>query len=306
MNRNGIRPVTIASVCSRGGKIDTVLALAEEAAKQKPDLILMPEGWHYQGLPSMDEEANHPATKKLYEIAKEYGVYIVESSVRKEGDEFFNSAIVIDRSGENKAIYNKTYPYWPELKSEENPYGSIPGKCNQPVIDFDFGKVGIFICFDANFPDIWADAANQGAELILWLSAYGAGRQLEAHALNNHYYIVSATTSGHVMGIDINGERFVNTCSKEPAVQFVTVDLDRCIFHENYNLDILDELLAENPPKIEVEKHWLEEQWIVIRSAREGVSAREVCKNAGMEELRAYKRRSREGIDAIRREFYGE
>ena len=239
MNRTPIRPVTIASICSFGNCVEQTLALAEQAAKQHPDLILMPEGWHYSGFPTMEQEAHHPATARLYEIAKEYGVYIVESSMRQEGNRFYNSAIVIDRNGETMAIYNKIYPYWPELKSEENPDGAIPGRLDQPVLDFDFGKAAIFICFDANFPDIWANAANQGAELVLWPSAYGAGRQLEAHALNNHYYIVSATTSGHVMGIDINGERFVNTCSKEPAVQFVTVDLDRCIFHTLRNHNVM-------------------------------------------------------------------
>ena len=306
MNRTPIRPVTIASICSFGNCVEQTLALAEQAAKQHPDLILMPEGWHYSGFPTMEQEAHHPATARLYEIAKEYGVYIVESSMRQEGNRFYNSAIVIDRNGETMAIYNKIYPYWPELKSEENPDGAIPGRLDQPVLDFDFGKAAIFICFDANFPDIWANAANQGAELVLWPSAYGAGRQLEAHAINHHFYIVSATTAGQVMAIDIDGTRFVNLASKRPAVQFVTLDLDRCVFHENYNTEILEELLNEPNPSIEVERHLTEEQWYVIRSARDGISAREVCKNAGMEELRPYKRRSRVGIDAIRRAYYGE
>ena len=53
-------------------------------------------------------------------------------------------------------------------------------------MDCDFGKLAILICFDANFPSVWDEAARQGAELVIWPSAYGAGTQLAAHALNHH------------------------------------------------------------------------------------------------------------------------
>jgi len=49
-----------------------------------------------------------------------------------------------------------------------------------------------------------------------------------------------------------------------------------------------------------VEKHRRAEQWVIVRAAQEGASARAVCAQAGMEELRAYKRRSRSAIDALR------
>ena len=101
--------------------------------------------------------------------------------------------------------------------------------------------------------------------------------------------------------IDINGERIVNVHHNRPFIQWITLDLDRCIFHENYNLDKIYKLTSENPPLVEIEKHWPEEQWIIVRSAQEGVSAREVCKNAGMEELRNYKLRSKKHIDELRK-----
>ena len=46
MNRNFTRPVTIASVCGPNGSPELIFALAEQAAKQKPDLILLHECWH--------------------------------------------------------------------------------------------------------------------------------------------------------------------------------------------------------------------------------------------------------------------
>ena len=135
---------------------------------------------------------------------------------------------------------------------------------------------------------------------MVWSSAYGAGRQLQAHALNHHYPIVTSTLSGNCMVFDINGQRLIDVHCDQPFVQWVTLDLDRCIFHENFNTEKLNELLSQPSPSVGVEEHWTEEQWIIVRSAKEGVSAREVCRQAGLEELRDYKRRSRAAIDAIR------
>ena len=299
MNRNLTRPVTIASVCGPNGSPEEIFALAEQAAKQKPDLILLHECWHYTGGP-IEAGIDHEMTKRVMALAKQYGTYIVHPLLIPEKDNDYNSAIVIDRNGEMIGRYDKAYPFWPELVATGKVGGNFPGRLDQPVIECDFGKIAILIYFDANFPEVWENASNQGAELVLFASAYGAGRQLEAHALNHHYYIVSSTSSGHCMAIDINGERIVNVHHNKPYVQWMTLDLDRCIFHENYNLDILYGLTEEKDPKVEIEKHWLDEQWVIVRSAKEGVSAREVCKNAGMEELRQYKLRSKKHIDDVR------
>ena len=103
------------------------------------------------------------------------------------------------------------------------------------------------------------------------------------------------------MAFDIDGQRIANVKSEgQHYLQFYELDLDRRIFHENFNDDKLKKLLAESPRRVEVEKHWLAEQWIIVRSAKEGESARAVCAEVGMEELRHYKFRSRAAIDDMR------
>ena len=111
---------------------------------------------------------------------------------------------------------------------------------------------------------------------------------------------MTSTLTGNCMVFDINGERIVNVRGTSHFTQWVTLDLDRCIFHENYNEDKLAALLAEDPRRVEVEKRMPDEQWIIVRSVREGVSARAACCEVGMEELREYKKRSRIEIDAMR------
>jgi hypothetical protein len=80
----------------------------------------------------------------------------------------------------------------------------------------------------------------------------------------------------------------------------VTLDLDRGIYHINFNDGPRDRLLKAHPGDIEQEK-WLEnEQWFVLRAKRPGVSARDLAKEFGLEELRHYIDRSRRAIDERR------
>ncbi len=293
MNRKLIRPVTIASICGAIPDKDALLRLVTQTAKQRPDLILLPEERSETAPVALDD----PSIRRMQQIAREYGVYILHTAIlANPGRGATNSALMIDRHGEIIGRYDKIRLYWNEHFLE-------PGALRQPVIDCDFGTVGVAICFDANFPEVWQSAAEQGAELMLFPSAYGAGAQLQAHALNHHYPIVSSTRSGHCMVYDIDGQRIANNHMDRkfgPYVQWVTLDLDRCIFHHNFNLNKLNDLLAQQPARIELEMLLSAEEWFVVRSAMEGVSARETCREAGMEELRAYKQRSREAIEALR------
>ena len=80
----------------------------------------------------------------------------------------------------------------------------------------------------------------------------------------------------------------------------MTLDLDRGIYHQNFNIEGRDKLLAERADDVEQEQ-WLDrEQWFVLRAKRPGVSARELAKQYGMEELRDYIDRSRRDIDNMR------
>jgi hypothetical protein len=83
-------------------------------------------------------------------------------------------------------------------------------------------------------------------------------------------------------------------------VATVTLDLDRGIYHENFNIAKRDNLLKEHPEDVEQEKWMKLEQWFVLKAKRQGVSARALAKQYGLEELRHYLDRSRRAIDARR------
>jgi hypothetical protein len=155
-------------------------------------------------------------------------------------------------------------------------------------------------CFDVNFPEVWQRLADREAELVLWVSAYSGGIALQAHAINHHYYIVSATQNCDCLVYDITGRTLRHERGKSENVTRVNLDLDRGIYHQNFNLEKRDRLLAEHGEDLFEEESFPDEQWFVLKSIRSGVSARALAAEYGLEELRAYKRRSRAECDRRR------
>jgi hypothetical protein len=169
-----------------------------------------------------------------------------------------------------------------------------------PVYQADFGRVGMAICFDANFPEVWKRLADQGAELVIWPSAYSAGTTLQAHALVNHFYIVTSTLCGDCIVYDITGKEILYDKNKDVNVSRITLDLDRGIYHQNFNIARRDKLLAEHGEDV-MQEMWMDrEQWFVLKARRPGVSARALARQYGLEELRDYVNRSRREIDKMR------
>jgi hypothetical protein len=113
----------------------------------------------------------------------------------------------------------------------------------------------------------------------------------------NHYYIVSATQAGHCLVYDITGREMLSERSSDFNVSRIVLDLDRGLYHEDFNLEKLEALLADNKGAVEVEVRLRAEKWFVLRALRPGVSARQLAREYGMEELRDYIARVRRELD---------
>jgi len=233
----------------------------------------------------------------MVELAQKHRTYIVCPIDRQDGARRVNSAVLIDRLGRIVTVYDKVYPYW----SEYDLAPSVQPALTWPqVVQTDFGRVGMAVCFDVNFPSVWQALADQDAELIVWPSAYTAGTSLQAHALNHHYYIATSTYTKDCIVYDITGEEILYEKSEDVNISRFTLDLDRGVYHENFNIAKRDQLLAEHGDEVEMECWLPREQWFVLRARRPGVSARVLARQYGLEELRDYLTRSRRAIDAMR------
>ena len=290
------RPVRVVSLSFPVGTDPRRVAAAVDAEGARGcDLIALPETWMGQA-DHEPEELNGPSVTLMGELARRHATYVVCPIDRIDGARRLNTAVLIDRGGEVAGCYDKVFTYW----SEFDVTPPVAVGTTVPVFDTDLGRIGITTCFDVNFPEVWQRLAEQEAELVVWPSAYSAGTSLQAHALNHHYYIVTSTQSCDCLVYDITGRQLLYEKTAGFNVSRITLDLDRGIYHSNYNLDKRDRLLAEHGDAVEQEL-WMElESWFVLRARRPGVSARQLAHAYGLEELRDYIARSRREIDAMR------
>jgi len=281
----------------------SVLDMIKENLNGTEDIVMLPET-------CVDDKLNEPGDKFLSgiaDIAAKNKIYILASVYRKipeSGDKYRgNSAFLYDRGGKTAFIYDKVYPWVGEFNDEIPKV--MPGS-RAVCADTDFGRVSAAICFDANFPDLWQDISDLDVDLVLFSSAYSAGSQLCAHALNHHYAIVTATQKPDFAVYDINGKEVTySRCETfhrpdNILVSRARIDLDKVICHFNYNRDKVFKMLKDNPGKIEIEHEWDREEWFVLRSLSEDINLKAVCKQYGIETLREYKRRARKVIEEKR------
>ena len=288
------RPARIVSICFRDGtkSLQEIAAIVDREGAKGCDLIVLPESWTGH----TPEPLDGPAVTTLRALAHKHHTYLVCPIDRVEGKRRLNSAILLERDGRIACVYDKVYPYWSEF---DYPTPTSVGR-DAPVYAADFGRLGMAICFDVNFPEVWERLAEQGAELVLWPSAYSAGSSLQAHAINHHYYIVTATATRHCLAYDITGEKLLSERGSDLHISRLTLDLDRGIYHQNFNMEKRDRLLRERADDVAQEKWLDDEQWFVLKARRHGFSARALARQYGLEELRDYLRRSRREIDRMR------
>lgn len=299
-----VRAVSVSFKSNVGEQ--TVVPLARMAdrvdreAAQGADLIILPE--HCQGCNERSQETlDGPTITAMARIARRHRTYIVVPIDRKDGDLRFNSTVLLDRGGNAVCIYDKVYPVYRD-ECERNP-PIRPGDSAR-VYKADFGRVGFATCFDVNWSSLWRRLSNLGAELVVFPSAYSAGRSLQAHAIVNNYYVMSSTRIPDCQVYDIDGELMVH--DKENAgsglnVTRIELDMDRCIFHQDQNMpQKLDSLLQAHGNDVEQEKWLPMEGWFVLHAKHPGASAQELAKQFGLETLQRYLNRSQCEIDQCR------
>ncbi len=290
------RAVRVVSFSFRPGQpLDEIARRVDAEGARGADLILLPETWRGQNDQSV-EPLDGPSTQTLAALARKHHTYIVSPIDCERDGCRLNTAVVLDRDGRIAGTYDKLFPYWGEYDHKRKVQ---PGR-DAPVIATDFGKLGLAICFDVNFPEVWQRLADGGAELVVWSSAYSAGTHLQAYALLHHFYVVTSTYSGDCQVYDLTGERLLDERGDGIHVSRMTLDLDRGIYHTNFNEDKKARLLREHGDAVKQVK-WLErEQWFVLQATKPGVSARGLARQYGLEELRDYIVRSRRAINEMR------
>ena len=275
------RPVRIVSIGFQGTgmPLERIVKHVDEEGARGADVIALPETCRGQNA-SSEEPLHGPTVTAMAELAARHRTYIAVPIDRRDQQKRLNTVVLLDRMGHLVCHYDKVFPYWSEYTV--TPPVS-PGDATE-VFRGGFRPHGICNLLRCQFSrsmEALVGAAGRGRHMA---ERVFRRHSLQAHAINHHYYIVTASATPDCIVHDITGERIFYEFAKDMNVSRVTLDLDRCIFHENFNLEKRDKLLKEHGQDLVQEKWMKLEQWFVLKAKRPGVSARALAGQYGLEE----------------------
>jgi predicted amidohydrolase len=221
-----MRPAAGATVESN---LERMSAIIDKAGAQKPDLILLSETYVNWGVKAPLAETAQPipgpATEMLALKARQHRSWIAASLNEREGEHIYNTAVLLDREGRIAGKYRKTH-----LPLEEAERGVTPGD-DYAVVNTDFGRVGLMVCWDAWFPEVTRILRLKGAEIVLLpIAGDGDARHWDvisrARAMDNGVYLISSATVGKSASriIDPSGEVLAETMD---GIATAEIDLSR-------------------------------------------------------------------------------
>lgn len=226
--------------------------LAESAAKQGADLIVLPENFAFIGRTCGDANAlrehagNGPLQSFLSQLARRLGAWVVGGTIPMEGDhaaKWRAACTVYDERGRQVARYDKQHLFDVNLVESNEQFiesESIEPGDHVVVIDSPVGRLGISVCYDLRFPELYRAMADRGVEVITLPAAFTeiTGRAhwetlVRARAIENLSYIIAAAqggfhvasrqTYGHSMIVDPWGTKLAE---QERGNGFVIAEID--------------------------------------------------------------------------------
>lgn len=169
----GVLSIQIHSeIGDKSHNINKVEQILQQYKDYKLDLVVLPEFFStntgYKESP--EAECGGETMGGIKSLAKKYNTNIVAGTiVRRIGDRLFNTSFAINRSGEIVGKYDKIhlFSYMGGTEGDRITAGS-----EHVVVDFDFGRVGLAICFDLRYPLHFRQLAQMGAEIIVLPTAW--------------------------------------------------------------------------------------------------------------------------------------
>ena len=213
----------------------------------KPDLIVLPEACdrpdgfsHNWNIEKRYYEARGDQILDFFKnIAKTNNCYIVYSYKHKVDDgSFRNASVMIDRTGKVIGEYHKNFPTIGEMNR------GVKAGSSTPVVNCDFGRVGMTICFDLLFEEVREDYAAQRPDMLVFSSRYHGGMMQSVWAYTTQsYFVTSVEDSPGLLSQIYNpmGEVVASTTNYFDYV-VSTINLDYEVVHLDDNWGKLDRL----------------------------------------------------------------
>ena len=209
--------VALVQLCANADKeanINRALRLVKKAVARKAQFILLPEVFNYRGpaldssnIDSIAECIPGESIKPFMEVAKTNGVFILAGSIYEktsDSTKVYNTSVLIGEKGEIQAEYRKIHLFDAIVgdirvkESDRYVAGDKPVLTN--VREF---KVGMSICFDLRFPELYGQYSAMGAHVLCIPSSFtritGLAHWeilLRARAIENLGYVLAPNQVG--------------------------------------------------------------------------------------------------------------
>jgi beta-ureidopropionase len=263
---------------------EKILGILKDVIVYQPDFVCLPEAFPFenieQKLPLTEKvEISEKVLDQYSEFSKQNNCYTICPVYTSGNGAIYNSTVVLDRNGKRIGTYNKIHPTEGEIKQ-----GITPGGLFQPVIQTDFGPVGIQICFDINWTDGWNMLREQGVKIIFWPSAYGGGITVNTKAWQNRCIIASSTHKGNSKLCDISGETITQTGLWNRNLYCGPVNMEKVFLATWPYVDRFKDIQNKYGRKVRIIT-FHEEEWSIIESLSPDLFVKDILKEY---ELKTY------------------
>lgn len=235
----------------KSANVETALRLIDQAAATGARMVVLPEIWTFLGGDDGNRENAEPipgpVTDALSAKARQHGIYVHGGSIleKRTGEpKLFNTTVVFDPNGELVAKYSKIHMFDVVLDGVASYKESSTVRRGEDIVTFDMDgvTVGLAICYDLRFPELFRILRLRGAEMIVLPAAFTmtTGKDhwdvlIRARAIENQVYMVACDQ----FGADSSGKwcygrsliadpwgTVVATAPDRETVLTATVDLD--------------------------------------------------------------------------------
>jgi nitrilase len=228
-----VAAIQMVSSADVGRNLDAARELLRRAREEGARVAALPENFAFMGLREADKLAiaEHdgagPIQAALAATARELGLWIVAGTVplRLPDDAARTAAacLVFDADGRRVARYDKIHLFDVAIPGRDERYqesASVRPGSTPVCVDTPAGRLGLAVCYDLRFPELFRRLLGQGAEWFCLPSAFTAptGRAhwetlLRARAIENLCHVVAPAQSGfHENGRETHGDSMIVDC----------------------------------------------------------------------------------------------
>ena len=225
---------TVAAIQMTSGhrvedNLEAAAKLLREAKDAGAELACLPENFSFIGLKDADKlavaeaDGSGPVQQFLSETARALGLWILGGTTVIKGDStrrVSNTSLLVDAQGKRVARYDKIHLFDVAIPGRDEQYLEsthvTPGR-KVVVADTPVGRLGLSVCYDMRFPELYRELVARGAEWLAMPAAFTVptGRAhwetlLRARAIENLCYVVAPAQWGtHSSGRETYGDTLV-------------------------------------------------------------------------------------------------